>query len=79
MWPSVQALGGRENIEDLDSCATRLRITVKNTGKVSEEALKQTGAKGVIIRGNGVQIIYGPQVTIIKNEIEETIGSLNYG
>lgn len=75
----LQALGGRENIEDLDSCATRLRITVKNTGKVSEEALKQTGAKGVIIRGNGVQIIYGPQVTIIKNEIEETIGSLNYG
>lgn len=75
----LQALGGRENIEDLDSCATRLRITVKNTGKVSEEALKQTGAKGVIIRGNGVQIIYGPQVTIIKNEIEETIGSPNYG
>ncbi len=46
-------------------------MTVKESSKVDEAALKVTGARGVIIRGNGVQVIYGPHVTIIKNEVEE--------
>ncbi|PLR77825.1 PTS glucose transporter subunit IIB [Bacillus sp. V3-13] len=71
----TSALGGKENISDLDCCATRLRITVKDPALISEENLKQTGARGIIIKGNGVQVIYGPHVTIIKNEIEELIGA----
>lgn len=71
----LDALGGKENITDLDCCATRLRVTVKDTSLVSKEKLNQTGAKGVILKGNGVQVIYGPHVTIIKNEVEELIGA----
>ncbi len=48
-------------------------MTVKESSKVDEAALKATGARGVIIRGNGVQVIYGPHVTIIKNEVEEIL------
>lgn len=67
----IKGLGGKENISDLDCCATRLRITVKNSGKVSESLLKQSGAAGVIIKGNGVQVIYGPKVTVIKSNLED--------
>lgn len=67
----VKGLGGRENIADVDCCATRLRITVKDKDKVSKEVLKQTGASGVIQNGNGVQVIYGPVVTVIKSELED--------
>ncbi|KEY57759.1 maltose/glucose-specific PTS transporter subunit IIC [Serratia sp. DD3] len=70
----VTALGGKENIVELDCCATRLRITLKQSDHIDEAALKATGARGVIIRGNGVQVIYGPHVTIIKNEVEELLG-----
>lgn len=70
----LSALGGGENIKDVDCCATRLRVTVYDIAKVSEAVLKQTGAKGVIVKGHGVQVVYGPQVTIIKNEIEELMG-----
>ncbi|MBA4492857.1 PTS transporter subunit EIIC [Paenactinomyces guangxiensis] len=70
----VEGLGGKENIQDVDCCATRLRVTVRDGSKVSEEQIKQTDPKGVFVRGNGVQIIYGPQVTIIKNEVEEWLG-----
>lgn len=69
----IAGLGGRDNLEEVDCCATRLRITVKDSSKVNEVALKATGARGVILRGNGVQVIYGPHVTIIKNEIEEAL------
>ncbi|HAI49556.1 MAG TPA: PTS glucose transporter subunit IIB, partial [Enterobacteriaceae bacterium] len=69
----ITALGGRENLEEVDCCATRLRVTVKDGSKVDEQALKATGARGVIVRGNGVQVIYGPHVTIIKNEVEEML------
>lgn len=48
-------------------------MTVKESSKVDEAALKVVGARGVIIRGNGVQVIYGPHVTIIKNEVEEIL------
>lgn len=67
----MKALGGTENITDLDCCATRLRVTVIDKDKVQKDAFAATGAKGVVFVGNGVQVIYGPQVTVIKNEIEE--------
>lgn len=70
----TEGLGGLENLDTVDCCATRLRVTVKDGSQVSEEKLKATGAKGVVTKGNGIQVIYGPQVTIIKNEIEELMG-----
>lgn len=64
-------LGGKQNIENLDCCATRLRVTVKNENEVSKDVFKSTGAAGVIASGKGVQIIYGPKVSIIKSNLEE--------
>jgi PTS system maltose and glucose-specific IIC component len=69
----VAGLGGRDNLEEVDCCATRLRVTVKDAVKVDQTALKATGAHGVILRGNGVQVVYGPHVTIIRNEVEEIL------
>lgn len=69
----LNALGGAENIVELDCCATRLRVSVNDQGKVQKDAFAATGAKGVVFVGNGVQVIYGPQVTVIKNEIEEIL------
>ncbi len=66
----VEGLGGQENISDVDCCITRLRITVKNGSKVKDDVLKQTGAAGVIKKGNGIQIVYGPQVTVIRSDLE---------
>ena len=66
-------LGGKENISDVDCCATRLRCTVFNPELVDEALLKSTGASGVIKKGNGVQIIYGPKVTVIKSNLEDYI------
>lgn len=70
----IEGLGGRENIKDIDCCATRLRISVLDADKVDESILKATGSRAVIIKGCGIQIVYGPQVTIIKTEIEEAVG-----
>lgn len=67
----VQGLGGRENIEDVDCCATRLRCSIRAAEKVQKEVLQSTGASGVIVRGKGVQVIYGPHVTRIKSALEE--------
>ena len=67
----LKGLGGRDNISDVDCCATRLRITVKDSKKVSEDILKTSGAAGVIKKGNGVQVIYGPRVTVIKANLED--------
>ncbi|RXM22667.1 PTS glucose transporter subunit IIB [Citrobacter sp. AAK_AS5] len=69
----IIALGGKENIRELDCCATRLRVTLVDGGKIDEALLKETGARAVVRRGNGVQVIYGPHVTIIKNEVEELL------
>ena len=69
----IDGLGGRDNIIDLDCCATHLRVTVKDSSKVSERLLKESGSRGVLRSGTGVQVIYGPQVTIIKNELEEVL------
>lgn len=71
----VRALGGKENLDEVDCCATRLRVTVKEAELINKDVLKTTGSKGTIVKGTGVQIIYGPSVTIIKNEIEELIES----
>ena len=67
----LKGLGGPDNITDVDCCATRLRCTVKDEKKVDESVLKATGASGVIRKGKGVQIIYGPQVSVIKSDLEE--------
>lgn len=64
-------LGGKKNISDVDCCATRLRCTVFNAELVSDAMLKSTGASGVVHKGNGVQIIYGPKVTVIKSNLED--------
>ena len=64
-------LGGKRNISDVDCCATRLRCTVHKAELVNDELLKSTGASGVIHKGNGVQIIYGPRVTVIKSNLED--------
>lgn len=72
----LRGLGGRENIENIDACATRLRVTVKNPGLVTDALLKKSGAAGVIRRGDGIQVVYGPQVSVIKSELEEHIGRL---
>ncbi len=66
-----QGLGGKKNISDVDCCATRLRCTVFKPELVDDKLLKSTGASGVVHKGNGVQIIYGPRVTVIKSNLED--------
>ncbi|MGL4957539.1 MAG: glucose PTS transporter subunit EIIB, partial [Plesiomonas sp.] len=70
----IDGLGGKSNIKDVDCCATRLRISVNDSEKVNQELIKSTQSRAIVMKGNGVQIIYGPHVTIIKNEIEEVLG-----
>ncbi|AHH08614.1 PTS transporter subunit EIIC [Borrelia anserina] len=70
----VMGLGGLDNIIELDCCATRLRVTVKDSLKVAKETLEGTGAKGILVKSGGVQVIYGPDVSVLKNEIEEILG-----
>ena len=65
----LQGLGGKANLSDVDCCATRLRVTVIDPGKVSDALLKQSVASGVIHKGNGVQVVYGPQVAVIKSNL----------
>lgn len=71
----LKGLGGSANISDVDCCATRLRITVADPSIVSEELLKQSGASGVIIKGNGVQAVYGPRVSVVKSNFEDYMAS----
>ena len=66
----AMGMGGRNNITSVDCCATRLRCSIADSSLVDEKLLKSTGAVGVIVRGQGIQIIYGPQVTVIKSELE---------
>lgn len=67
----VRGLGGKGNISDVDCCATRLRCSVFDAKLVDDSLLKSTGASGVVHKGNGVQIIYGPHVTVIKSNLED--------
>ena len=66
----VMGMGGRNNITSVDCCATRLRCSIADSSLVDEKLLKSTGAVGVIVKGQGIQIIYGPQVSVIKSELE---------
>ena len=72
----LSGLGGKDNIVGLDCCATRLRVSVKDPDLVNEAALKQSGAAGVIRKGAGVQVVYGPRVSVIKSELEDYIKHL---
>lgn len=67
----TRGLGGKKNISDVDCCATRLRCTVNKTELVNDGILKATGASGVVRKGDGVQVIYGPNVTVIKSNLED--------
>lgn len=67
----VQGLGGTQNIKDIDCCVTRLRCTVRDPALVKDEILRKSGARGVMKKGDGVQIIYGPLVTVIKSNLED--------
>lgn len=71
----TQALGGSQNITSVDACATRLRCTVADSALVNDAALKATGAVGVIKRGTGVQVVYGPQVAVIKSNLENYLAT----
>ena len=71
----AQGLGGAANIKDVDCCATRLRCTVIDGSKVDQAILKSTGAAGVVQKGQGVQVVYGPQVNIIKANLEDYLRS----
>ena len=76
-----KGLGGKKNISDVDCCATRLRCTVYKAELVNDSLLKNTGASGVVHQGDGVQIIYGPRVTVIKSNFEdylETAPNIEY-
>ena len=67
----VEGLGGAANLSDVDCCATRLRCTVKDAALVKLDVLKASGASGVICKGNGVQVVYGPKVAVIKAKLED--------
>ena len=71
----LKGLGGKDNLSDVDCCATRLRVTVIDPDKVTDALLKQSGASGVIHKGNGVQVVYGPQVAVIKSNLEDFMDS----
>lgn len=71
----LKGLGGKDNLSDVDCCATRLRVTVKDSTLVTDSLLKESGASGVIHKGNGVQVIYGPRVSVIKSNLEDFLTS----
>ena len=71
----VEGLGGAANLSDVDCCATRLRCTVKDAALVRQDVLKASGASGVICKGNGVQVVYGPKVAVIKAKLEDYLES----
>ena len=71
----VEGLGGAANLTDVDCCATRLRCTVNDAALVKQDVLKASGASGVICKGNGVQVVYGPKVAVIKVKLEDYLES----
>ena len=71
----LKGLGGKDNLSDVDCCATRLRITVVDPSLINDGLLKESGASGVIHKGDGVQIIYGPQVSVVKSNLEDFLES----
>lgn len=72
----INLLGGKANIKDVDACMTRLRVSVQDTTQVAPEtAWKQAGAMGLIVKGNGVQAVYGPKADILKSDIQDLLDS----
>ena len=72
----INLLGGRANIVDVDACMTRLRVTVKDAEKVgTEEQWKAEGAMGLVMKGQGVQAIYGPKADVLKSDIQDLLDS----
>ena len=71
----VEGLGGAANLTDVDCCATRLRCTVNDAALVKQDVLKASGTSGVICKGNGVQVVYGPKVAVIKAKLEDYLDS----
>jgi len=72
----INLLGGRANIVDVDACMTRLRVTVKDADKVgTEEQWKAEGAMGLVMKGQGVQAIYGPKADVLKSDIQDILDS----
>ena len=72
----INLLGGRANIVDVDACMTRLRVTVKEADKVgTEEQWKAEGAMGLVMKGQGVQAIYGPKADVLKSDIQDVLDS----
>lgn len=72
---AIELLGGRDNIVDVDACMTRLRVTVKDIALVGDVAAwKQNGAIGLVKKNNGVQAIYGPQVDVLKSDVQDLLG-----
>lgn len=75
----LRGVGGSANLVDIDCCATRLRLTLVDSGKVNQSVLKTTGASGVVVKGAGIQVIYGPSVTIVKSNFEEFVEQIRSG
>lgn len=73
----ITGLGGANNLNDLSNCATRLRVNVKDHSLVNQDLLKSTGAAGVAVRGNNVQVIYGPKVVNIKSRVDEYLETID--
>ncbi|MEE8885251.1 MAG: glucose PTS transporter subunit IIA [Eubacteriales bacterium] len=75
----LRGIGGSDNVTEIDNCATRLRLTLVDGTKVDEKILKASGASGVVVKGNAIQVIYGPQVSIIKSNFEEFVDDVRAG
>lgn len=75
----LKGVGGVDNLIDIDCCATRLRLTLVDSSKVDQAILKSTGASGVVVKGAGIQVIYGPSVTIVKSNFEEFVEKVRSG
>lgn len=72
----LDGLGGLENISDLSCCATRLRVTLHRPSKLNKEKLLATGAAAVVANGDGVQVVYGPEVTVIHTRLQDYIAQI---
>ena len=73
----LEGLGGLKNVSDVDCCATRLRVTVKDPSLVDDGKLRQSGCAGIIKKGNGIQIVYGPKVTVIKSNLTDYMAQVS--
>ena len=75
VWNIIGAFGGQDNISEVDACMTRLRVTVKDETQVAEDKKWSTlGARGVIRKGKGIQVVYGPQADVLKSDIIDLLG-----